>query len=147
VKYPASPRKNVITRTIARIRRTKAGSFALNTASSSTVRQTRNRKQLRSAGALTPTEITGEITLANFGEMAVALQLARHGIEDQMFRLRRLCRNITMSTMGEDISIQHFEHDAYLIDEAIVILRELSRYENDVLDLILAKNTESVAAV
>jgi hypothetical protein len=52
-----------------------------------------------------------------------------------------------MSTMGEDISIQNFERDAYLIDEAIVLLREMSRYEGEVLDLILVKNTESQAAV
>ena len=79
--------------------------------------------------------------------MAVALVVARHSIEDQIFRLRRLCRHVTMSTMGEDISIQNFERDAYLIDEAIVLLREMSRYEGEVLDLILVKNTESQTAV
>ena len=79
--------------------------------------------------------------MANFGEMAVALQVSRHRLENDIINMRRICARVGVSSMGTELAIEGFEHDVLLVDETIVLLREMSKYENDILDVIARKNS------
>lgn len=82
--------------------------------------------------------------MANFGQIAVALQVSRHRLENDLIKLRRLCENCGLSDMGTTLAMEGFEKDVMLVDEAVTLLREMSRYEGDVLDLIARKNGQAI---
>ncbi len=82
--------------------------------------------------------------MADFGKIAVALQVSRHRLENDLIKLRRLCEHCGLSDMGTTLAVEGFENDILMVDEAVTLLREMSRYEGDVLDLIARKNGQAV---
>lgn len=83
--------------------------------------------------------------MANFGEIAVALQLSRHRLENDLIKLRRLCETCGLSDMGTVLAVEGFERDLTMIDEAAAFFREMSRCEGDVRDLVARRNAPAVS--
>lgn len=84
--------------------------------------------------------------MANFGEMSVALLCARHGLENELHRARQIAGRIGMSTGSVLIVAEQFERDVGIVDEAAAMLKLMSRYENDIRDLVRRKEAEATRA-
>lgn len=79
---------------------------------------------------------------ASFADMAVALICSRTRLERDLIRLRQLTASISLSDMGTMLALEGFKQDLSAIEQCGVLLREMSRYENDVLALIERKNRQ-----
>jgi len=77
--------------------------------------------------------------MATFGEMAVALHVSRHRLEDDAIKLRRLCEQVGLSEMGTEIACEGFRKVISMVDEAAVVLQEMSRHEQEILELLRRK--------
>jgi hypothetical protein len=82
--------------------------------------------------------------MANFGEMSVALLVARHGLENEMFRARQIAGRIGLGAGSVIIVAEGFERDIGIVDEAAGLLKVMARYEDDIRDLVKRKEAAAL---
>jgi len=79
--------------------------------------------------------------MANFGEMGVALLVARHSIENEIARVRQVAGRIGLHKGSVMIAIEGFERDIHAIDEAASLLKLMAEHEAEIREFVKRKGS------